>query len=45
MLAAAAAVPPSVPVIGKRVRGVIVKQIPPQLYILLQVGVLIREEV
>ena len=36
---------PSVPAIGKRVRGVVVEQVPLWLYILLRVGVLIKGEV
>ena len=37
--------PPSVPVIGERVGGAVVKQVLPQLRVLLRVGVLIGGEV
>ena len=40
MLAAAAVAAPGVLVIGKRVKGVIAERVPPQLRVLLQMGVL-----
>ena len=45
MLAAAAVVLPSMPVIGKRVRGATAEQVPLWLRVLLRVGVLMGVEV